>query len=370
MRLNTDVSRRISMLRPLLIIGVVYVHVAGVSDLPSELAPGIFNWFAAFFKNGVFRGTVPTMSLIAGFLLFSSGLDRQPGKLFKKKFVTLLVPFIIFNLYCFGFMELVNLMFGQVFPTLATWHETAGRTAEFIFGVTTYPINGPLHFVRDMMVAIAMVPLLSFMLRTLPWIGFIASAIFFGMDYDGLLIFRASSLLLFYVGGAAAIYKWNLLALDQFAKECLGIFVVVCLIIIGFKIDDNTVLVTVAPFLIWPAASLLKGSRLEKWAIGFCKYSFFIFVAHMPIIGTMWWYMMHHARWIPYPVFWFAAPALTVLILKMTYDFAISVAPTAFNFAIGSRANKPAFADRRLQPRASNAPVYSDEARLGLAARS
>ncbi|WP_426189174.1 hypothetical protein [Massilia sp. DWR3-1-1] len=68
--LQEDVSKRIALLRPLLIIGVVFVHTSGISDMPSQLDPNFFNANTAFFKNGVFRGTVPTMSLIAGFLLF------------------------------------------------------------------------------------------------------------------------------------------------------------------------------------------------------------------------------------------------------------------------------------------------------------
>ena len=368
MRLPKEVSDRIAMLRPMLIIGVVFVHIAGIPDVPSEMAPGVFNWFAAFFKNGVFRGTVPTMSLISGYLLFTAGYDRQPAKLFKKKFLTLAVPFIIFNLYCFAFMAGMNSLFGQVFPSLTILQHSQNNLLAVIFGINEYPINGPLHFVRDMMVAIMMVPLLSVFLRYFPWLGLVALAVFFGTDMDGTLIFRASSLILFYIGGAAAVYKWNVLALDKHAKACVAAFVIACIIIIGFRIDDNTFLVTVAPFLIWPAASLLQKTRFEAWAIRFCKYSFFIFAAHMPIIGTAWWAMTHHARWIPYPIYWFFAPVLCVILLKKIYDLGMRVAPTAFNFILGARASNRIFVDRRFAPRLAGAPVYSPEMRAVLTA--
>lgn len=366
MRISKVVSDRISMLRPLLIIGVVFVHIAGISDHPSEITPSLFNWFAAFFKNGVFRGTVPTMSLISGFLLFSAGLDQSPLRLFKKKFATLAIPFLIFNIYCFLFMAGMNLGFGSVFPGLPILNQSIGHFIAVIFGLTGYPINGPLHFVRDMMVAIALVPLLSVILRNCPWIGLIFLVIFFGTNMDGTLIFRASSLILFYIGGAAAIYNWNLLALDKHAKGCLVLFMAACLIIIGFRIDDNTFLVTVAPFLIWPSAALLKNTKVEAWAIGFCRYSFFIFAAHMPIIMSSWWVVTHHARWIPYPVYWFAAPISTVMLLKLIYDIAMKVTPEAFSFLIGSRADRPLFVDRRSVRRPVDAPVYSQEMRQSL----
>ena len=87
-------------------------------------------------------------------------------------------------------------------------------------------------------------------------------ALVFGTDMDRQLIFRASSLLLFYIGGAAAVYRWNVLALDRYAKQCLALLAVMCVAIIGFRIDDNTVLVMAAPFLIWPAASLDAVTRV------------------------------------------------------------------------------------------------------------
>lgn len=366
MELSETVSNRISMLRPLLIIGVLFVHVGGVSYISAELGPGFFQYFAGFFKNAFFRGTVPTMSLISGYLLFASGIDRTPGQLYKKKFTTLAIPFIVFNLYAFAFMLGINAVCGPVFPVFATFQNDPKLMLSTMVGLTGAPINGPLHFVRDMMVAIALVPVLGAFLRHRPWLGLTLLIIIFGTNMDGVLIFRASSLILFYVGGAAAIYKWNLLALDEHAKLCLGIFIVACLGIIAFRVEDKTVLITAAPFLIWPAASLLQGTKIESWAIHFCKYSFFIFVAHMPIIDSLWWGVSQHARWIPYPLFWFAAPFLTVCVLKWTYDTAMRFAPKSFNFMIGARALKPKFVDRRRVHRPVNAPVYSIEMRSAL----
>lgn len=372
------VSDRIAMLRPLLIIGVVFVHIRGISDIPSEIGPGLFDGFAAFFKNALFRGTVPTMSLIAGFLLFSAGLDRTPAKLFKKKALTLAVPFLLFNLYAFLFMATMHAGFGQVSTVLARMQASGANMLTMFLGIDGYPVNGPLHFVRDMLVTIAMVPLLSICIRHFPVIGLVALALFFGQNLDGHLIFRASSLVLFYIGGIAAVYKWDVLALDRLAKPCLALLIGVCLAYTVCGIDDSTVLVTVLPFLIWPAAALLRQTRLETWALGFSKYSFFIFVAHMPMTDSLWWMVSNHARWIPYPVFWFGAPALTVTLLAGLYQLAMRVAPGAFSVAIGARGAAGARAaraapvpivNRRRIPRPRNAPVYSPEMRARLTGR-
>jgi succinoglycan biosynthesis protein ExoH len=354
------------MLRPLLIIGVVFVHIDGISDKPSEIVPTLFNWFAAFFKNGIFRGTVPTMSLIAGFLLFSAELDRSPTRLYKKKFMTLVIPFVIFNIFCFAFMATTNATLGATSPTVAILQQSMPEVLLTTFGIYEYPLNGPLHFVRDMIVTVMLVPILSYLIRHAPWLGLFTLAAFFGADMDGALIFRWTSLILFYIGGVAAVYKWNLLSLDKYSKPCLLILVIMCIVIIGFRIDDNTILVMTAPFLIWSAVTMLDNTKIQGWALDFSKYSFFIFVTHMPLLGLLWWATTHHARWIPYAIYWFAAPLLTVSLLKIIYDAASRYIPAVFNFAIGSRSAKPAFRERRMTSRPADAPVYSPEFRLTL----
>jgi succinoglycan biosynthesis protein ExoH len=364
--LKEDVSKRIALLRPILILGVVFVHTSGISDNPSQLDPNLFNSIAAFFKNGVFRGTVPTMSLIAGFLLFSAGLDQAPLKMFKKKFMTLVIPFFLFNVCALALMLSTNGLLGPAFPGIATLPQSTYDAAKHIFGLSGYPINYPLHFVRDMIVTIALVPLLSVAIRTAPWIGLAALAIIFGTNQDGILVLRSSSLILFYIGGIAAVYKWDVLVLDKHATLCLAVFLALCAVYIVFGIDDNTVLVMAAPFLIWPAVSMLKGSRLETSLLGFSKYSFFVFVSHAPFMTIAWWVITRHARWIPYPVYWVCAPILVIALLKVMYDVAEKLCPRVLRFSIGARVARPVVLERRRTPRAANAPVFSPTLRKAI----
>jgi succinoglycan biosynthesis protein ExoH len=369
MKLSKDVSNRIAMLRPILIFGVVFVHVEGVSGDPSNVDPGLFMTFASYFKNAVFRGTVPTMSLIAGFLLFSQGLDQAPMKLFKKKFTTLLVPFVILNLACYLMMDVLTRALGpDVYPSFSRMQEATGGwnfdRLNVLFGITSYPVNAPLYFVRDMLVTLLFAPIMGSLIRSAPWMGLLVIALLFGTDLDGALILRGSSLMLFYIGGMAAVHKWDVLACDKYARECLVVFLVLCGALIAFRINDNTFLVLAAPFLMWPAVSLLKNTRIESWALKYSKYSFFVFAVHCPILALTWWFVNVHARWIPFPIYWFASPILTILLLKVVYDAAMVVAPDVFNFVIGARAKKtPVFVERRKAPRPANAPVWAAEAR-------
>jgi succinoglycan biosynthesis protein ExoH len=363
MNLNAEVSNRIAVLRPILIYGVVFVHVQGMSELMSQVGPGIFYKFAAFFRNGVFRGTVPTLALISGYLLFSANLDQAPMKMLSKKFRTLVIPLLFFNLATIALWLVMKACFGLVFFTDVT-QATPMQWMNMIVGATAYPVNGPLYFVRDMIVTIMLAPLLGWLLRRFAWIGLAAVAIVFGTDQDGDLIMRGTSLILFYIGGMAAVKRWNVLMLDKYAGYCLGAFVVLCLAKVVFVIDNKVILVMSAPFLLWPSMALVRHTKVEAWALKYTRYSFFVFAAHMPFMMMSWWFVLHHARFVPYAVYWCLTPVAVIAGLVAFYDFAIRRFPVAFNVVLGARAGaKPAFVERRKAARPANAPVYSAEER-------
>lgn len=364
--LEATVSNRIAMLRPLLIVAMVYTHLRGVSSDMSDIAPGLFSHFNAFIIHGLGRGTVPTMSLIAGFLLFSMNLDLQAIKMFKKKFVTLVIPFFAFMLAYFVFAWVCEVAFGWTrFSSLIS--ELGNNWANMLFGLNGYPANGPLHFVRDLIVFVLVAPIVGGIIRTVPVMGLLGFSVIIGTNMDGDLIFRGTSFLVFYIGGMAAIQKWDMLALDKHAVPCALLFVAICLGMMFFKIGDNTFLVLVAPFLIWPAASLLTGTKVEAWGKKYSKYSFFVFAAHMPIVELSWYLVSGPFKFVPYIAYWAITPFATMATLVVTYNLAMRYSPNAFNLMIGSRSDKPKRVERRKAPRDAQAPIYSEQERLTLA---
>ncbi|MEW7849606.1 acyltransferase [Massilia aurea] len=360
--LDRSVSNRITVLRPLLIVAMVFTHLRGVSVNMSDITPGFFNYFNAFILHGVGRGTVPTMSLIAGFLLFSADLDLQGVRLFKKKFATLVIPFFVFALIYFKLMWVFEILFG-----MARYTELINQLpiawADLLLGVSTYPANGPLHFLRDLIVFVLLAPLLGCIIRTVPVLGLLSMAIIFGNNQDGDLVFRGSSFIVFYIGGMAAVYRWKIFGWDKYAKPLIALFFLICVGMMIFKVEDNTLLVLISPFIIWPAASLLTGSRVEFLATRYSKYSFFVFAAHMPFMELSWWAVMSHMQFVPYVVYWLVTPIATIAILVIIFDVAVRHVPKVFNVMIGARSNKPKHAERRILLRPALAPVYSEEER-------
>lgn len=336
MTAQKPVFDRIAMLRYLMIVGVVVLHTPPYVPI-LEIGPGIFDFVKAFFQSAAFRATVPVLTLISGYLLFRSGLDQQWAKLFRKKLRTIVVPFFVFNLAvlagAFGAQHLLGLrMSVQLVPVEpSVWLDAA-------FGITTSPINYPLNFLRDLIVLMVLAPLFGFVLRSCPWIGLGALALNFFYNLDGMLILREVMPVMFYIGGLAATRKWNLLALDRYTLPCLLVFLAMCVCVVLFRIGNTTYFRVLAPFLIWPAAALLHDTRLGRWLQSQSKYSFFIFLAHAPLLLVLSVAYEKLGQPIPYALYWLAVPVLVVAILSTLHRVLMRLCPRLFAQVIGAEA--------------------------------
>ena len=352
MTIQPSVGERIAILRPLLILGIVYVHTGGVVDDISWQWSNPFEYLQAVFRNGLFRASVPMLTLISGFLLFRACLDQAPKKLFAKKFRTLVIPFLVFNLLFIAVMLPLEAFFGFSHYVKLLGSDLSGWL-DRLFALRGNPYNFPLYFLRDMIVLVVLAPLFGLMLRRAPLLGLAAVSVIFFYDFDGSLVLRSTSAILFYIGGMAAIHRWNLLALDKYAKPFAVVIVAACLASIALRSHESFWLALTLPFLMWPAASLLHGTRIGQFAVRYNKYSFFIFVTHAPVMYFGWQFILAYARFIPYPVYYVFAPALTVAFLIVVYRGLMRVAPAAFNFALGNRDKQAPGASEAERPAAA-----------------
>jgi succinoglycan biosynthesis protein ExoH len=95
--LDREISKRIWVTRYVMVIGIVILHLPPYQGL-SELDGSIFEYVKAFFAHGVFRASVPVLTVMSGYLIFATKLYTKPVKLLKKKVSTLLIPLIVWNL--------------------------------------------------------------------------------------------------------------------------------------------------------------------------------------------------------------------------------------------------------------------------------
>ena len=323
------------MLRFLMIFGIVLLHTP--KNIPIELTgPGGFDFIKSLFQNVVFRTTVPVLTCISGYLLFSANLDQHPIQMFKKKFKTLVIPFAVFNgglfavAYCIQAKTGKELSYDLIPFDAAIWGDA-------LLSLTSFPINYPLNFLRDLVVLVVMAPMFGILLRSTPLTGLAVLWGFFMYNLDGWLVLRNNMPVMFYVGGMIALGKGNLFMLDKYAPMAFFVFVALSVTLVIFRVANTNYFGYVAPFLLWSAASLIVNKRIGKWMGKLSKYSFFIFIAHAPVLFATWVVYEKFAAYIPYPVYCITAPVFTTALLIGMYQQAMKIAPRIFSTAIGAK---------------------------------
>ncbi|MDN4053765.1 acyltransferase [Massilia sp. YIM B02763] len=338
--MDTNVRQRFDLLRFVMIFGVVVLHTpqyVAIADVGNDG----FSLFKAFFQNAMFRTTVPVLTFISGYLVFHANLDLAPKKLLLKKARSLLLPFLVFNLPMVAIAWLavsfagLKLSYDLTSSDPMVW-------ANAVFGLTSAPINYPLNFLRDMMALVLITPLLGLLLRHMPFIGLAFCVAFFLNNLDGPFVLRDTMPIVFYMGGMVACCKWELRAWDEYAWPCLLVFLVLCASIIYFRNANTTLLRLVSPMLVWPASALFVQSRFGQWCVRMNKYSFFLFMAHAPVLVISWQLYQRVGDVVPYPMYWVATPVLTTALMVLLYRAGMKVMPGMLQFALGGRARRPA----------------------------
>lgn len=333
MGINVVVGSRIAMLRILLILMIIPLHIG----VPTMQTLDYSSWpelIGFFFGNTLARLSVPTLTLVSGFLLFSANLDLTPFKLYKKKIITLAVPFFFFNVLYFAIQYLVEYFTGWA-PLYELVKLRAITIFELLVGYSQNPLNAALHFLRDLFIIALLAPIFGFFIRRHALLGFVLTSVIFMNNFDGHLTNRDTMPLLFYVGGWLAVGKFDVTKYDRFGPFALAILLATCIATIYFRNAEYTYVYLVAPFAIWMSAASLVHTRIGQWAIKNSKYSFFIFLAHIPLIRLLRLIQYKFFAEVPEEIGFGIIYILTVNILLRSYDIAVKLMPKFFNIIIG-----------------------------------
>lgn len=332
---DADVRARISILRLVMIFGIVVLHTPEYVNI-ADLGPGWFDLIKAFFQSAVFRCTVPVLTCISGYLLFSSEIDTNVKKLAAKKFWTLAIPFVTCNALLAIALYVVQSHY-KMSTSYQLYPFDLGTMLDAAFGLTKGPVNYPLNFVRDLLVLMMLAPLLGAMLRQAAVPGLVLVVLIFWLNMDGYLILRSEMPIMFYIGGMAAVKNWNIKRLDKYAKPCLLFFMAACVAVVWFRIANTTALRIVSPVLIWPASALLSNTKSGQWLAARAKYSFFIFLLHAPLLLTSFMLYKHFSSQIPYEGYWLLTPLITTWVLVKLYKLGMASMSGSFSRIFGIR---------------------------------
>lgn len=295
-----------------MVIGIIVLHLPPYQPL-NELGSSIFDYIKAFFTHGVFRATVPVLTVLSGFLIFQFNLHLRPIKLFSKKTKAVLVPLILWNI-----PFVIAIYISQKYSVLS--HEFSAVLYPFdllswinaLTGLFDQPANYPLNFLRDLFAVSLLAPIYWLFLKRMPYFGLAVVLAVYYFNLDGSFVLRNSMLVSFYTGGLAATQNWSLTCLDKHAKFLFFVFIVSCAVIVLFGIENRDLFIFLSPFLVWPSMSLIIKTNLYEFLYKNSKSSFLTFLIHGPIILLLWLIFKKLPVDVPYYVYWLLVPPITV----------------------------------------------------------
>lgn len=343
-RLGTERSKRIEMLRTIAILGVVLLHVPPLAtELPLEHAYSseFLLQIKYLFSNTIFMASVPTLSVISGYLLFSAAGGLRYPQIVKKKAKTLVVPAILWNLPLLGILFVAKARSWPIYTDVPD-PASAWDVINLTLGIVGQPLNYPLHFLFDVFICVLLSPVIRLFLRHAPAVGLAICLTLLFADHGNDFLVRGDILAAFYTGGLVADKGWTLSGIDRHWRAVAVFFLVLC---VGYTVIEaangfqggafhdygRKVLRLAGPFAFWGvSAYLLRFAWSNRLAV-FARYSFFIFCAHAPILKLLWHVYRAAGGTVEQPVYWLfyaaAVPAVVMLSLALLYGLQIFAPP-------------------------------------------
>lgn len=202
----TETSRRITSLRFLLIVLVVFIHnnFTAESILKSAeengFAPFAFSngfigiWIQRFISEGIALCAVPLFFMFSAYLQFMK--NDKFGTLLKKRTKSLLVPYFLWPVLNLGLYVGLKLALSKVAPSLfgrpgyvpqmewkaADWFHAFFGYENMNEGRTFGGFVGQMWFVRDLFILILLSPLLRLCVHKFPFCTLLAVSFFYFGD--------------------------------------------------------------------------------------------------------------------------------------------------------------------------------------------
>lgn len=374
-------SKTISCLRFPLTVTVVMAHFNFVNNNRGFGIHGVMygldqpdwlNWIINFFGTTLVGLGVPLFFMIAGYFFFY-GKDFNT-EVYKKKLKarvhTLLIPYLLWNTLAILMIAIRFLpIFSNILPgmdkiqlnltlsgVLHTYFDNFHNEGIFVYPeasikTTIMPIDAPLWFVRDLMAAVVLSPLLYWLIKKLKFyavvlwavIGYVICPLFVSSSgsYLGMVV---DTCFYFSWGAYYSINKKNFVLEIRKLKFVPYIYVPMAIadtLLNGLYLPLHYCSIPLGAI----TAVIFMSYLLEK---GFVKVhpllsesSFFVFAMHM----TFMWefgkavFMILHLENEPFTllVFFFSVVTLTILICLATYVLLKRYLPSVCNLLTGGR---------------------------------
>ncbi|MBR3436193.1 MAG: acyltransferase [Lachnospiraceae bacterium] len=285
--MKTAVQNRISWIRGILCILVVYVHCQNTDWFNTASVP----WIASAERGAASLFTaiaVPGFFFLSGYLFFRNFTPDQLGRKLKSRIFTLLIPFILWNLiYYFIELALRNL---PLTAGLFDGSEVPFTVKEILLAAFNYKYNPVFWFMQFLIVYTALSPLIWLLMKNrisgIAVLALVFGAVFllsllspsgfWRVPYEMLQFFPA------YLGGCFSAI--HLRKLFEEKKPSVLISAVSALLLAGLHawnlcapslLSEEMVRLLTGP-LLWFALSPIPFGKPMAWM----RFTFFFYAAH------------------------------------------------------------------------------------------
>ena len=370
-------SKTISFLRFPLIVGVVFIHFnlvkMGLSAHGVNYCVGYPDWFyllICFFSEVLPSMAVPMFFLFSGYLFFyRTDFDGSIYKAkLRKRVNTLLIPFILWNVIGALMIAMYKIPFLQaVLPGAANADIELSpmRILNIFYNKdnsilvqaapptrnTPYPIDAPLWFVREVMAAVIISPVIFQLIKKIGgWfvvlVGILWAVVVPIVLPGGYFSLLSRALFFFSWGAYYSINKQNFVAelrKWKFAPFAYLPFLIADTLTKGLAINtylrDVVILLGIITVVI-VAVRLLESGKARVNPL-FVKPVFFIFALHgliMQNIGKMMVSVLHLPdNALVMTAFYFAVPIVTIAACMGIYMLINKYLPTICHLLTGNR---------------------------------
>lgn len=279
---SSDLSLKIELARVLLISAIVFHHIR----IPAELS--FFTWdnlgyVRGYLQIGIFKTATTALTIVSGYLLFSSRFEETPAAHIRKKFWTLLVPLVLWNIP--GALVLYYLhthgLYLNKFPDLtdfANWPNA-------LTALTHESVNLPLHFLRNLFVCNLVALLIAGFFRKHALAALIMIVVIGVFDLDGDVMTRDDILIGFFLGAFIAVARIHHGAIDRLFPVTAPAFLISAFVMFYWQVDYDTVWGLLhrllSFFAVWPLIGYISRFDVSRLiARKYARFAFFTFLSH------------------------------------------------------------------------------------------
>ena len=303
--ISEETSKRITSLRFLLAVFVVFIHNTISQEMAVENSYVYNNSTIGVWIQNIIAFF--TTSAVPLFLLFAGYLQAKKSDtyliLLRKKIRSLLIPYILWIALYLFYETLVKSWLIKTLPSLFSDHNNVYKfwsVKDYFFHILGYSSEqggvplaaGQFWFVRNLFLFVLISPLFVFLVKKTPFFVFLSiSTIFVSVNIIWEVNLPYS--LFYYIGGLyLGFYDFNLFEkIDRIKWYEIGFYFVVVLLLYIFQIQlpCYSALATLFSSLIILKFSnvLIQSNKIFEITKYLSDFSFFLYAIHMPVLNVL-----------------------------------------------------------------------------------